>query len=256
MLKEPSMKQTLKPKKLTAEQFLKVKNILKAGFLKRLERKGLLKTQTSRLPRGAVWDREATEKQKAARERLKRDIDRLMVNAKAAGKKIDDYMRDDLKYDENTIDRVMKYVAAAGAWQAQSEKEGESIINEKHGSEGESINEENVKQQPQMRRILIPQAIAILMLLWALISPNDPAEYSILLRWVCCMIFAYLAFQAFFQGRKVWAEVLGITAMFYNPIIPAHLSSDFWLFINVITIVIAVLSYRSNLLNASTPLTH
>ncbi len=218
--------QTLKPK-MPEERFQKIKNILKEGFLMRLKRKGLLKTQTSRLPRGAVGDRDATEKQKAARERLKRDIDRLIVNAKAAGKKIDDYMRDDLKYDEKTIDRVMKYVAVAGAWQAQSEKDAESIINEKHGSEGESINEENVKQQPQMRRILIPQAIAILMLFWALISPTDPAEYSILLRWVCCMIFVYLAFQAFFQGRKVWAEVLGITAMFYNPIIRAQLSSDF-----------------------------
>jgi FtsH-binding integral membrane protein len=92
-----------------------------------------------------------------------------------------------------------------------------------------------------MKRIWIPQAIVSAALLWAL-NPENPYGYYILLRWVCCAAFAYLAIKALEQTKKGWTWVLGITAVVYNPIIRVHLTRDIWEVINIATIVIAVLS--------------
>jgi len=92
-----------------------------------------------------------------------------------------------------------------------------------------------------MKRIWIPQLIASLMLLWAL-NPDNPYGYYILLRWVCCGVFAYLALKAFGQEQQGWVWVLGITAAVYNPIIRVHLTREIWSVVNVITIGIAVAS--------------
>jgi hypothetical protein len=79
------------------------------------------------------------------------------------------------------------------------------------------------------------------MLLWAL-NPENPYGYYILLRWVCCGIFAYLAIQALEREKQGWVWVLGITAVVYNPIIRVHLTREIWSVVNVATIVAAVAS--------------
>ena len=96
-----------------------------------------------------------------------------------------------------------------------------------------------------MRRIWIPQVIASIMLLWAL-NPDNPYGYYILLRWVCCGIFAFLAIRAIENKEKPgWVWILGIMAVVYNPIIRIHLTREIWSIINVITIGIAVASIFS-----------
>jgi hypothetical protein len=92
-----------------------------------------------------------------------------------------------------------------------------------------------------MRRTWIPQVIAILMLLWAL-NPNNPYVYYTLLRWVCCGIFAYQAFQAFERKMQGWVWILGITALFYNPFFRVHLNRELWSVVNVVTIIILITS--------------
>lgn len=92
-----------------------------------------------------------------------------------------------------------------------------------------------------MRRIWVPQLVAALMLLWAL-NPENPYGYYILLRWVCCGIFAYLAFRGIEQGLQGWSWVLGITAAMYNPILRVHLTREIWSVVNVATVGIAVAS--------------
>ena len=79
------------------------------------------------------------------------------------------------------------------------------------------------------------------MLVWAL-YPDNPYGYYILLRWICCGIFAYLAFKAFNQEQESWVWILGITAAVYNPIIRVPLTREIWSVLNVITIGIAVAS--------------
>ena len=92
-----------------------------------------------------------------------------------------------------------------------------------------------------MKRPWIPQAIVSIMLLWAL-YPENPYGYYVLLRLVCCPIFAWLAIQAHSQDKAGWAWTLGITAVVYNPLIRIHLTREIWSVINVITIVLAVAS--------------
>jgi hypothetical protein len=92
-----------------------------------------------------------------------------------------------------------------------------------------------------MKRVWIPQLISIIMLLWAL-NPTNSYAYYTLLRWVCCGIFAYLAFQSFEQKKQGWWWVLGITALFYNPIFPVHLNRKLWSVVNIVTIGIAMTS--------------
>jgi len=92
-----------------------------------------------------------------------------------------------------------------------------------------------------VKRIWIPQAIATVMLLWAL-NPQNPYGYYILLRWVCCAVFTYLAIKAREQNKEGWIWVLGIIAVIYNPVIRVHLTREIWSVINVATVVIAVTS--------------
>ena len=79
------------------------------------------------------------------------------------------------------------------------------------------------------------------MLLWAL-STGNPYGYYILLRWVCCAVFAYLAVQASVSKQQDWGWVLGVTAAVYNPVFPVHLTREIWSAINVVTVDIAVVS--------------
>lgn len=92
-----------------------------------------------------------------------------------------------------------------------------------------------------MRRIWIPQVVTSAMLLWAL-NPNNPYGYYILLRWVCCAAFAYLAIQALAQKKHDWTWILGVIAAIYNPLIRVHLTREIWSVANVATIVVAVAS--------------
>jgi len=94
-----------------------------------------------------------------------------------------------------------------------------------------------------MKRIWIPQAIAIPMLLWAL-YPGNPYGYYRLLRVVCCAVFAYLCFSAVRLKLQGWAWVLGIMALIYNPLFPLHLTRTIWSVVNLVTVLIAIASVR------------
>lgn len=93
-----------------------------------------------------------------------------------------------------------------------------------------------------MRRIWIPQAIIIVMLLWAL-NPENPYGYYIILRFVVCGVCAYLAFQAAEIEKIPWVWILGITAVIYNPIIRVHLNREIWSVVNMATIVMLVITF-------------
>jgi|GEM_PF-2741888 len=88
----------------------------------------------------------------------------------------------------------------------------------------------------------VPQIIACITLLWALNSNHHRYGYYVLLRWICCAVFAYIATVAIAKEKQGWACVLGLTALVYNPIARFHLTKHTWSIINVITIGIAVAS--------------
>lgn len=88
------------------------------------------------------------------------------------------------------------------------------------------------------KELWMPQAIAGVMLLWAL-YPENPYGYYVLLRWVVCPCFIYAALQAFKQGKKNMVWVLGVTAAIYNPLISLHLNRELWSVLNLAGIGVA-----------------
>ena len=92
-----------------------------------------------------------------------------------------------------------------------------------------------------MKKIWIPQAIVIPMLLWAL-NPANPYGYYILLRWVCCAVFVYLAIQVWNLEKNGWVWILGVAAAIYNPILRVHSTWEMWSVVNLVTIGLVVAS--------------
>ena len=92
-----------------------------------------------------------------------------------------------------------------------------------------------------MKRLWIPQTVAICMLLGALF-PGNPYGYYVLLRWVCCGVFAFAAVRATARNHQGWVWILGITAAIYNPIFRVHLTRTMWPVVNIVTIAIALAS--------------
>ena len=92
-----------------------------------------------------------------------------------------------------------------------------------------------------MKKIWIPQAIVIPMLLWAT-NPDNPYGYYILLRWVCCSAFVYLAIRAYNLEKYAWVWILGVTAAVYNPILRVYATREIWLVVNLVTVGLAVAS--------------
>jgi len=92
-----------------------------------------------------------------------------------------------------------------------------------------------------MKKLWIPQAVVTLMLLWAL-NPANPYGYYVLLRWVCCGAFVFLATRAVGFGVHAWAWTFGIMAGVYNPILRIHLNRELWSVVNVVTIIVTVAS--------------
>jgi hypothetical protein len=72
--------------------------------------------------------------------------------------------------------------------------------------------------------------------------PGNPYGYYVLLRWVCCGVFAFAAVRAAARNQQGFVWILGITAAIYNPIFPAHLTRAMWPVVNIVTIAIALAS--------------
>ena len=89
--------------------------------------------------------------------------------------------------------------------------------------------------------IWVPQAIIIPMLFFGF---GADRSYFILLRWVCCPAFLYLALQAFSQQKQNWVWVLGVAALFFNPLIPVRLERlyETWAIIDLAAMTIAARS--------------
>jgi FtsH-binding integral membrane protein len=89
-----------------------------------------------------------------------------------------------------------------------------------------------------MKRLWIPHAIPIVMLLWAL-NPENPYGYYVLLRFVCCACFAFIAFRYHDAGLSGWVWAFVVAALVYNPFFRVHLSREIWSVANIATVILA-----------------
>jgi DnaJ domain len=65
---------------------------------------------------------------------------------------------------------------------------------------------------------------------------RHPYSFYILLRWVCCAVFAYSAFTAHEKNRLLWSWIFGALAVVYNPIVRVHLDRTTWAAANWVTV--------------------
>lgn len=92
-----------------------------------------------------------------------------------------------------------------------------------------------------MKRDWLPQLIASGMLFWAL-TPGNPYGYYVLLRWVCCAVFAFVAVKAHTRKQYGWTWTLGVAAAIFNPIVPLHLDRELWMIVDLLAILIVLKS--------------
>jgi hypothetical protein len=94
--------------------------------------------------------------------------------------------------------------------------------------------------------VLLLWLIAAGMLVYAAVE-RHPYSFYVLLRWICCPIFAYSAFVAQEKNRLAWTWVFGVLAMLYNPIFRVHLDRSIWSGVNWFTvgaIIVAVVFWQ------------
>lgn len=90
----------------------------------------------------------------------------------------------------------------------------------------------------QKRPHLIPALITAIMLFAAL--SRWPYGYYQLLRFVTCVVGAYIAYKAY-QWQKIWAVWLfGFIAILFNPFLKIHFDRDVWQFLDAITAVVFI----------------
>jgi hypothetical protein len=65
---------------------------------------------------------------------------------------------------------------------------------------------------------------------------RHPYSFYILLRWVCCAVFAYSALAAYEKNRLLWSWIFGALAVLYNPIFRVHLDRTTWTGVNWFTV--------------------
>jgi len=82
--------------------------------------------------------------------------------------------------------------------------------------------------------------LVILMLIFAMF--DNPYFYYQLLRWAVSGLSLYLTLNAYKLKFKFWTWTFGITAIIYNPIAPFYLGRSIWLFCNIVTIILFLLS--------------
>jgi hypothetical protein len=71
-------------------------------------------------------------------------------------------------------------------------------------------------------------SVVLLLMLVCTVTSRNPHGFYTVLRWVCCVGFAYSAFASQFLGRVAWAAIFGIQAVLFNPIVEFHFRRDIW----------------------------
>lgn len=86
----------------------------------------------------------------------------------------------------------------------------------------------------------MPQAATIALVAGALLF-KLPYAYYVLLRCVCCAVFAYVGFTIR-DKNSTWTWVFGALAAIYNPFVPLRANREFWIITNIGTIIVTVVS--------------
>ena len=87
---------------------------------------------------------------------------------------------------------------------------------------------------------VLARVVASVFLFWAV--SRHPYGFYTLLRWIVCASAAYTAYVSTTMKRIPWAWVLGVIALMFNPFIPPRIERATWVYIDVATGIILLLS--------------
>jgi hypothetical protein len=92
------------------------------------------------------------------------------------------------------------------------------------------------------RQMIMPRAIipVMIVMLGIALLPIRWYGYYILLKLVVCGGCAFLAANAYDDGRKHLVWFMGWLAVLYNPIIRFPLGRELWMVINILTIIVLI----------------
>jgi hypothetical protein len=85
-----------------------------------------------------------------------------------------------------------------------------------------------MKAKSTILLLYIAWLIAAVMLVFAA-AEKQPDSFYTLLRWVCCVVFAYSAVTSFQMKRVLWLGIFGALAALFNPIFPLGLDRSSWI---------------------------
>ena len=89
--------------------------------------------------------------------------------------------------------------------------------------------------------LLIAWLIAAALLVDAAVA-GHPYSFDTLLRWICCLVFAYSAIAAYENKRVLWVWIFGVLAGLYNPIFRVHLDRSTWIGVHWFTVGVIVVA--------------
>ncbi len=87
---------------------------------------------------------------------------------------------------------------------------------------------------------VLSRIVAFVFLFWAI--SRHPYGFYTLLRWIVCGAAAYTTYICTTTKRIPWAWVLGIIALMFNPFIPPRIERTTWVYIDVVTGIILLIS--------------
>ena len=93
-------------------------------------------------------------------------------------------------------------------------------------------------------RILKPLNAIMIVMLGIALLPIRWYGYYILLKLVVCGGCAFLAANAYDDGRKHLVWFLGGLAVLYNPIIRFPLGRELWIAVNVLTMIVLIVAMK------------
>lgn len=98
----------------------------------------------------------------------------------------------------------------------------------------------------QLRKINTSMWLAelgvIILALFALRKDN-PYAYYVLLKWIACPLFAWIAWKSFSLDKNVFLTLsASLMALLINPLLRIHLERERWELINIVMIAVALWS--------------
>ena len=73
-------------------------------------------------------------------------------------------------------------------------------------------------------------------------AEKQPDSFYTLLRWVCCVVFAYSAVTSFQMKRMLWLCIFATLAIIFNPIFVLQLDRNQWIIADWFSIGVMVIA--------------